>query len=148
MTAQQAEEPAAAGLSAWFAQNGALLGGLFALGIVSLLLTVVLLPLVVVRMPADHFTASRRERAERRTAGWWVVRIAKNVLGLVFVLAGLAMLVLPGQGLLTLLIGLLLLEFPGKRALELRLVRRPAIRRLLDRLRQKHGRPPLEVDGP
>lgn len=67
---------------------------------------------------------------------------------MVFTLAGIAMLVLPGQGLLTILIGLLLLDFPGKRAVELRLVRRPAIRGFLDRMRQKRGVPPFVLEGP
>ena len=118
------------------------------LALASLVLVVVLLPLFVLQLPVDYFVASRRElRAERTVVGWtW--RILRNVLGLFFVLAGGAMLLLPGQGLLTILIGLLLLEFPGKRALERRLVARPGIKGFLDRIRARHGKPPLEVDGP
>ena len=55
------------------------------------------------------------------------------------------LLVLPGQGLLTMLIGLLLLDFPGKRAVELKLVRRPGIAAFLNRMRARHGRPPFVV---
>ena len=58
---------------------------------------------------------------------------------------GLILLVLPGQGLLTILIGLLLLDFPGKRAVELKLVRRPGIAAFLNRMRARHGRPPFVV---
>jgi len=58
------------------------------------------------------------------------------------------MLLLPGQGLLTILIGLLLLDFPGKRALELRLLRRPALRGFLDRMRQRRGVPPFVLERP
>ena len=61
-------------------------------------------------------------------------------------LAGLAMLVLPGQGLLTILIGLMLLDFPGKRRLERRIVARPAILAMLNRMRARRGRDPLRVD--
>lgn len=130
----------------WMRANDALLGWLFVLSLGSLVLTVLLLPVLVARLPADYFTASRAELRHERTWSGWVLRIGKNLLGLVFVLAGLAMLVLPGQGLLTILIGLLLLDFPGKRALERRLVRRPGLRGFLDRLRTKRGRPPLRVD--
>jgi hypothetical protein len=97
-------------------------------------------------LPADHFVASSEHGNERRTFGRLLLRIGKNLLGVVFVLAGIAMLVLPGQGLLTILMGLLLVEFPGKRRLELALVRRPAIRSFLDRMRARKGKPPFQVD--
>jgi UPF0716 family protein affecting phage T7 exclusion len=111
-------------------------------------LTIVLLPVVVVRLPADHFVADRRQRLARRGVAGWCLRGLKNLLGAVFVLAGIAMLLLPGQGLLTILIGLLLLDFPGKRALELRLLRRPALRAFLDRMRQRRGVPPFVLERP
>lgn len=117
------------------------------LAVGSLVLVVVLLPWFVLQLPVDYFVASRRELRAARTPLGWVWRILRNVLGLFFVIAGGAMLVLPGQGLLTILIGLLLLEFPGKRALERRLVARPGIKAFLDRIRARGGKPPLEVDG-
>lgn len=132
----------------WCEANGAVLGWLFALSLGSLLLTIVLLPVVVVRLPADHFVADRRERQARRGFLGWCWRVLKNLLGVVFALAGVAMLLLPGQGLLTILIGLLLLDFPGKRALELRLLRRPTLRAFLDRMRQRRGVPPFQLEQP
>jgi hypothetical protein len=69
----------------------------------------------------------------------------KNVLGLLLIGAGIAMLLLPGQGLLTIVIGIMLLNFPGKRKLELRLIRIPALLRTVNRLRAKADRPPLEL---
>jgi hypothetical protein len=130
----------------WLQGNTALLGWLLALGVVSLVLTVLLLPLVVVRLPADYFVIGGEERRARRGPVAWLWRLVKNLLGAVFVLAGIAMLVLPGQGVLTILIGLMLLDFPGKKALERRLARRPAIRGFLDRLRARRGVPPLQLD--
>ena len=70
---------------------------------------------------------------------------AKNLAGAVLVLAGLAMLVLPGQGLLTIVVGLLFLDFPGKRSLELRLVRHPPVLRTINWLRATAHRPPLQM---
>ena len=72
-----------------------------------------------------------------------IFRGLKNVAGGGLVLLGLAMLVLPGQGILTILIGLTFLDFPGKRRLEIWIVRRPSIRHVLDRVRKKAGRPRL-----
>lgn len=117
------------------------------LAVVSLVVVVVLLPVFVLQLPTDYFVATRKELRAERTPLGWVWRVLRNVLGLFFVLAGGAMLVLPGQGLLTILIGLLLLEFPGKRALERRLVARPGVKAFLDRIRARRGKPPLEVDG-
>lgn len=131
--------------ASWLQDHAAWFGWLFALGIGSLVLTVILVPVVVVRLPADYFVASGKAAHHHRTPLGWCARIGKNLLGGVFVLAGIAMLVLPGQGLLTILIGLLLVEFPGKRRLELSVVRRPAIRRFLDRMRQRHGHAPFVV---
>jgi hypothetical protein len=105
-----------------------------------------LLPAMVLRLPADCFASSRDEQPVPRTACAWLLRIAKNALGLVFLLAGIAMLLLPGQGVLTILIGLMLLNFPGKRGLERRIVGRPIILKLLNRMRVKRDLPPLNVD--
>ena len=127
----------------WLRQHEVLLFWLGALSIGSLLLVAALLPIAIVRLPADYFVREHHLGHGRR--GWldWVWHLGKNFLGAVFVLAGIAMLVLPGQGLLTILIGLLMLDIPGKRKVERRLVCRPAILKVLNRLREKRGRPPL-----
>jgi hypothetical protein len=130
----------------WLHSNTWLFAWLFALGIGSLIATALLMPLVVLRLPEDYFVATRSELARTRNAWQWAVHVGKNALGVVFVLAGIAMLVLPGQGLLTIVIGLLLVDFPGKRAVELRIVRRPAILGFLNRLRDRRGKPPLRVE--
>ena len=130
----------------WLLARDRVLAWMFGLSLGSLLLTVLLLPVLVAALPADYFTATRSELRHARTPGRWLLRIGKNLVGVVFVLAGIAMLVLPGQGLLTILIGLLLLDFPGKRALERRLVARPALRAFLDGMRRKRGKPPLLLD--
>jgi len=132
----------------WLEQHEGLLVGLFALSIGSLVLTALLLPLVVLRLPPDHFVREHRIGHGRR--GWldWAWHLGKNALGAVFVLAGIAMLVLPGQGLLTILIGLLLLDFPGKRKLERRLIDRPGLLKFVNGMRQKRGRPPFDLGPP
>ncbi len=128
----------------WLQQHESLLVWLFVGSIASLVLTAVLLPLVVLRLPVDHFVRPHAVAHGRR--GWldWLWHLGKNALGVVFVLAGIAMLVLPGQGVLTILIGLLLVDFPGKRAVERRLIGRPAMRKLVNGLRERRGRAPLQ----
>jgi len=117
-----------------------------------LLLTVILVVVVglVATMPPDYFTpASRRDRRDRsrHPVARWSARIVKNALGVVLLVAGLAMLVLPGQGVLTLLVGLTLLDFPGKYNLERRLIRNPSVLRSVNWIRARGGRDPMEIDN-
>ncbi len=132
---------------AWLFEPAVLTG----LGIASLVLFVLSaagVPWFVARVPTDYF--SRRELEHMHIAPsprslWRVVgRVLKNLLGLVLVLAGIAMMLLPGQGLLTVFVGLLLLEFPGKHRLERRLIGWGPIYRAINGLRRRAGRPPLE----
>ncbi len=123
---------------------------LVALGAASALLFVgslVTIPYILVRLPANYFD-------ERYPRTWMkdhhpVLRgiglVIKNVAGAVFLLAGLAMLVLPGQGLLTILIGISLLDFPGKRHLEAKLIGQRTVFRAINALRKKFGRLPLTL---
>ena len=76
-----------------------------------------------------------------------VFLVLKNLLGGALVLIGLV-LSLPlvfGQGVLTMLIGISLLDLPGKRKLELSIVRREPVRKSMDWMRRRAGRPPLEL---
>jgi hypothetical protein len=110
--------------------------------------SLVVLPIVIIRMPADYFVQSRPApdswRA-RHPAIRFAVRLVKNLFGVVFLLAGLIMLVTPGQGLVSLLVGLSLLDIPGKRAWERRFVSYPQVHRVLNAIRAKAGQPPLEL---
>ena len=69
-----------------------------------------------------------------------MVLVVRNVLGWMFVLAGIAMLVLPGQGLLSIIAGLVLIDFPGKRRFERRLLASHVVRDAMNWLRRQ-GRP-------
>ena len=131
----------------WLRSHESLLWWLFAGSIASLVLAAVLLPVVIVRLPADYFVRPHDDAAPRRSVSGWLWFVVRNLLGALFVLAGLAMLVLPGQGLLTILIGLLLLDLPGKRALERRILSRPRILEIANRMRARRGRPPLILDA-
>jgi hypothetical protein len=140
------------GALAWVFDNGALLGALGALGVASLLATVLLMPILAVRIPPDYFRHRRRLHDyvhDRHPVVHHAIVILKNTLGIGLILAGLAMLVLPGQGLLTLLIGLMLTDFPGKYALEKRLVGQPGVLRGVNWLRARAGHPPVlaPIDG-
>ncbi len=133
----------------WITENReSILLWLFVGSIVSLALVAAILPLVVVRLPADYFSRNPARRpAAPRTPSRFVWRIGKNLVGALFVLAGFAMLFLPGQGVLTIVIGVLLLDFPGKYRLERWLVSRRGVLGAINRVRAKFDKPPLEVDS-
>jgi hypothetical protein len=132
----------------WIHDHKTLLAWLGGMSIVTLLGSLVALPVLLARMPADYFVTD-----EPPPDSWRghhpVLRIAilivKNAFGGVLLLAGLAMLVLPGQGLLTILIGLMLVDFPGKRRLEIQIVRRRPIHRAIDWIRRRAHQPPLQL---
>jgi hypothetical protein len=68
----------------------------------------------------------------------------KNVLALVLIILGVAMLVLPGQGILAILLGVMLGDFPGKLKLQRWLLARPKVMKSLNWLRRKFSKPPLD----
>ncbi len=114
----------------------------------SLVLAVVLLPAIVTQLPEDYFIREKR-RPVARQKGHPVlmvfVNLVKNLLGLLFIVAGVFMTFLPGQGLLTILIGLMLVNFPGKYRLEQALIRQKIISQTLNKLRRKAHRKPFQM---
>jgi hypothetical protein len=106
--------------------------------------------LVVVWLPADHFS-----RLPDPNSGWrrhpvlrWTVLVLKNLLGIFVLPFGILMALplVPGPGLVFILIGLSLLDFPGKRSLERRLLTLPAAFRFLNEVRHRFRRPPFVID--
>ena len=113
--------------------------------------TLIVFPLVIIYLPQDYFVRHERDPAHqkrRHPAVWLTLTILKNIFGWTLILAGIAMLVLPGQGVLSILIGATLANFPGKYLLERRLVSRPPVSRSLNRIRARAGKPPLDIPLP
>jgi hypothetical protein len=131
----------------WAKSHQAMMWWIFAASIAVALITPIAVGWAVVHLPTDYFT-----RKERRPSSAWekyaVLRplylIAKNLLGLVLLVAGIAMLVLPGQGLLTIVIGIILMDFPGKYRLERWLATRRPVWQSLNWLRKRARRPELQ----
>ncbi|MBI3201627.1 MAG: hypothetical protein HYZ29_08805 [Myxococcales bacterium] len=108
--------------------------------------SVAMLPWFVARLPRDYFVRPGHDPASspiRDPGRRRVLLFLKNAAGAALLVAGLAMLVLPGQGVLTILVALVLLDFPGKRALERRLVARPAVGSALNAIRRRAKAEPL-----
>ncbi len=123
---------------------------LFVLGLTSVVLfvvSIVAIPVILVRLRSDYFDVRipRPWMRDHHPALRVIGHVVKNIMGAVFLLAGIAMLVLPGQGILTILIGISLLEFPGKRRLEAKLVGQPKVFNAINAMRKRFGRPPLTL---
>jgi hypothetical protein len=111
------------------------------------LASVVLVPVFIQILPADYF---RKEKM--RTKPQWVPMplhvlylAAKNVVGIVLIVLGLAMLVLPGQGLLTLFVGIILTDIPGEREAFIFICRRTPVLKAMNWLRTRKGREPFTL---
>lgn len=127
---------------------------LWLLGSLSLIMfigTIIALPLIIIYLPARFFNPLEMaaQRAENELSASRIALIAlKNAVGALLILAGLLMLVLPGQGLVTLLIGLSLVNFPGKRRLVCRLLQQPRVLGFINRIRTAANRPPVTPPNP
>ena len=123
-------------------QTGALI--VVIVSVLSLIGSVVLMPLFVLRLPPDYFLHQRRPASSPRPPLLKLaLLVSKNVLGASLLVSGVLMLVLPGQGLLTILAGMLLLDFPGKFRFERRLASLSPVRRGLNWLRHRAGAQPF-----
>jgi len=129
--------------------NSAIVWVLAAASVVTFVVSLLAMPMIVVRIPEDYFAHERRPPSrwkELHPMLKLVLRIGRNALGVLFIFGGMAMLALPGQGLLTMFAGFVLIEFPGKYRLEKWLLRRRVVRGPINWLRRKRGRAPLEME--
>jgi hypothetical protein len=127
-----------------WAARPAVLTILLASSSVSLIASVIALPWYLKRLPLDYFVRPAAHRA-RMSLSESAFVLAKNVVGGLLVLAGIAMLVLPGQGIATIVVGLLMMQFPGKRRLERRLLSISPVLRAVNTMRVRSGQPELQM---
>jgi hypothetical protein len=132
----------------WIKSNELLLGWLTLASVILFIGTLAAVPWLIARIPPDYFAHDRRHKAPwagKRPLRRLLLLIGKNLLGCLAILAGVAMLVLPGQGLLAILLGIMLLDFPGKYKMERRIVSWKPVLRTINRLRRRSGREPLKM---
>jgi len=134
-------------MTAWFQNHQTLIVSLGALSLAMLLVLPIAMVAILVLLPADYFTERHRPRHTQLQRPLSILRglvlVLKNLLGLTFLLAGIAMLVLPGQGLLTMSLGISMMNFPGKFRLERWLITRGPTLHITNRLRRRCSRKPL-----
>ncbi len=109
----------------------------------TLIVSVALIPILASRIPADYFLSSADIASRRRSWQTIFYSCLRNLVALVLLLAGLAMLLLPGQGLLTLLMALFVADLPGKHRLERKLAGHSRLLASLNWIRAQRGVAPL-----
>jgi hypothetical protein len=122
--------------------------GLIMFSVIAFVGTLIAIPAILIRLPPDYFKNHHHKpwfanhHPVIRTLGLLV----KNLAGIIFFLAGIGMLFLPGQGLLTMLLGILFIDFPGKHRLEQKLIQHPQVLKAINAFREKSGKPPFIFD--
>lgn len=119
------------------------LGGV---SLVTFIGSLIAVPWIINRMPANFFVKHWQQLVVKRQthpALTILIFIGRNTLGLLLVTTGIAMLFLPGQGLLTILIGFCTMDFPGKQRMLQYLVSKKTIQKGLNWIRKKGGKHPF-----
>ena len=134
----------------WYSSLTAVMSeeALIALGGISIIMfvgTIVAIPIILNRLPTNYFQHDLEHKWMDNYHPIFrnIGLVVKNTVGLVFLLAGMAMLILPGQGILTIVIGVSLLDFPGKRKLEHKLLTQPMVFQAMNSIRAKCSKPPF-----
>ncbi len=127
--------------------NETLIWGMGIFSLVIFVVSLVALPMILINLPTDYLV--HPERPERHGLVKKILpndtlyRVVKNLLAAVLLLGGLAMLVLPGQGILTIAVALALFDFPGKPDMIRRIVCHKRVLDSANWVRGKADKPPL-----
>jgi hypothetical protein len=103
--------------------------------------TLVAVPVFLMKVPDDYFV-------RQHPPSPLPLRLLRIAVAVTFILLGVAMLVLPGQGVLTILVGLGILEAPLKDQAIARILQNPTVHGAIDKLRRKAGKGPLHIPAP
>ncbi len=132
----------------WIQIHETALWGLGLISVVTSFGSLIVIPILVVRIPEDYFARSKPPPSrwrKRHPAVRISVLVIKNVLGAICILTGIAMLFLPGQGIITIVVGITLMNFPGKRTMERSIIQQRPIRGAVNWLRARAHHPPLQA---
>lgn len=129
--------------------NPSLIFILTIVSVVSFVSSLIIIPIIIIKMPCDYFLISHKEYVKQRVKHpvlRILVHIIKNILGIVFILFGLVMLFMPGQGILTTLLGITFLDFPFKRSLEIKIISQQKVLLIVNAIRSKAHKTELLVE--
>ena len=110
--------------------------------------SLIAIPWILIQIPSDYFSHEKRQKHQ-----WGsyppiirlVLLLIKNILGVIFIISGVIMLLIPGQGILTIVIGIILIDFPYKYKIERWIISHPAILKSINQLRTKAKQSPIKI---
>ena len=134
----------------WSSMNSDLLFLLGSLSIFILIISVFMMVLIISFLPEDYFKSENRNlissvQNSRYPLLKLLVLITKNFFGILLLLSGVLMLVLPGQGILTIITGLVFIDYPGKYKFERKLLRQKGVINSINWIRSRLSKPSLKV---
>jgi len=134
----------------WSSMNSDLLFLLGSLSIFILIISVFMMVLIISFLPEDYFKSENRNlissvQNSRYPLLKLLVLITKNFFGILLLLSGILMLVLPGQGILTIITGLVFMDYPGKYKFERKLLRQKGVINSINWIRSLLNKPSLKV---
>jgi hypothetical protein len=134
----------------WSSMNSDLLFLLGSLSIFILIISVFMMVLIISFLPEDYFKSENRNLISSVQNSHYpllklLVLITKNFFGVLLLLSGILMLVLPGQGILTIITGLVFMDYPGKYKFERKLLRQKGVINSINWIRSLLNKPSLKV---
>lgn len=134
----------------WSSMNSDLLFLLGSLSIFILIISVFMMVLIISFLPEDYFKSENRNlissvQNSRYPLLKLLILITKNFFGVLLLLSGILMLVLPGQGILTIITGLVFIDYPGKYKFERKLLRQKGVINSINWIRSRLSKPSLKV---
>ena len=112
------------------------------------LVSLLLIPWLIIRIPPDYFSEPGRYRSAffgNNPLAVIALKMIRNTIAVFFVALGILLLVLPGQGLLTIFLGVFIGDFPGKHRLVNWIVAKKSVMTTINWLREKAGKDPVII---
>ncbi len=108
--------------------------------------SIAIVPWMLIQLPSDYFAHEEREtclwKGDSALIKSFLI-IFKNIIGAILLIAGIAMLFLPGQGILTIIGGLSLMNFPYKYNVEKWVINKPIVLKTFNLIRKKAKKEPF-----
>jgi mannose/fructose/N-acetylgalactosamine-specific phosphotransferase system component IID len=101
--------------------------------------------IVVVKLPKDYFSRPERKKSSKGNLGRKIGKIVKNIAGVLLIAGGVVLMLpgIPGPGVVVLLLGLAITDIPGKHKLIVKIAKKPAVMRSMNKVRRRFHRPDL-----
>ncbi len=122
-------------------QNSDFLQWLAIISAIIFIVSLLIIPWLISRLPQDFFAKIRSggQPSKNNNSRLYnlILVLLRNIFGLTFLMAGILMLFIPGQGILTIVLGISIMVFPGKRKLVNLLIEKKSVQHGLNWIRHK-----------